>query len=186
MIPANATASGLLLFLCSHSCDIKTSLGKPAIDFKAILCTCIDTEGFMWLHAAGQSSLFTLSANNAVVQLLNRGGPRVLESQVLARATPPHHDVGGWLQKQCQRCQNAHGDDSEDGAAMAHCCRNASSESYGSITSVWQHRSGMKACDVGNCKCCCLHQCWQRVLVRVSTAVPCLKVAGKGSCRIWL
>ncbi|KAK9845860.1 hypothetical protein WJX81_004499 [Elliptochloris bilobata] len=31
---------------------------------------------------SGQSSLFTLSADNAVVQLLNRGGPRVLESQV--------------------------------------------------------------------------------------------------------
>jgi len=31
--------------------------------------------------ATGQSSLFTLSADNAMVQLLNRGGPRVLESQ---------------------------------------------------------------------------------------------------------
>ena len=32
---------------------------------------------------AGQSRLFSLGADNAVVQLVSRGGPRVLESQVI-------------------------------------------------------------------------------------------------------
>ena len=40
--------------------------------------------------AIGQSSLFTLSADNAMVQLLNRGGPRVLESQARADCLTMH------------------------------------------------------------------------------------------------
>ncbi len=32
---------------------------------------------------AGQASLFTMSADNAMVQFISRGAPRILESQVL-------------------------------------------------------------------------------------------------------
>ena len=31
---------------------------------------------------AGQASLFTMSADNAMVQFISRGAPRILESQV--------------------------------------------------------------------------------------------------------
>ena len=37
---------------------------------------------------AGQSRLFSLGPDNAVVQLVSRGGPRVLESQARAPAQP--------------------------------------------------------------------------------------------------
>ena len=36
---------------------------------------------------AGQSRLFSFGPDNAVVQLVSRGGPRVLESQVSAQPT---------------------------------------------------------------------------------------------------
>lgn len=35
---------------------------------------------------AGQASLFTMSADNAMVQFISRGAPRILESQVLLHA----------------------------------------------------------------------------------------------------
>lgn len=76
----------------SHSIAISMSVGslRPRDPRSKRLCACVSTEGFDALHAAGQSSLFTLSANNAVVQLLNRGGPRVLENQVLGHICYTH------------------------------------------------------------------------------------------------
>ena len=73
----------------SHSIAISMTLGSLRLRAprSKMLCACVCTEGLIALHAAGQSSLFTLSANNAVVQLLNRGGPRVLENQVLGHDT---------------------------------------------------------------------------------------------------
>lgn len=34
------------------------------------------------LRCAGKASLFTFSSNNAMVQLVSRGGPRILQNQV--------------------------------------------------------------------------------------------------------
>ena len=49
---------------------------------------------------AGQSRLFSFGPDNAVVQLVSRGGPRVLESQVSTNTTPgvlAHVNAGRWM-----------------------------------------------------------------------------------------
>ncbi len=52
----------------------------------------------------GQSRLFSLGADNAVVQLVSRGGPRVLESQV-THAPALHWRALGDARKQCMGVQ---------------------------------------------------------------------------------
>lgn len=42
----------------------------------------------LWSSCAGKASLFTLSSSNAVVQLVSRGGPRILQSQVSLTMLP--------------------------------------------------------------------------------------------------
>ena len=63
------------------------------------VCTiCVCTTACSW--SAGRASLFTFSSNNAMVQLVSRGGPRILQNQVSptpycgpAHVVWPHPDI---------------------------------------------------------------------------------------------
>ncbi len=67
-----------LVKLCSGLWQADFAVTQKDLDFSHM-------RDHMRRILAGQSRLFSLGSDNAVVQLVSRGGPRVLESQVCAR-----------------------------------------------------------------------------------------------------
>ena len=83
--PTRKSAAGMDLALRSSTADI--CFRKPLVCMPVSIITCFAALrgtclGSDHCFSAGKASLFTLGSNNAMVQLVSRGGPRIMESQV--------------------------------------------------------------------------------------------------------